>query len=137
MQIPPIGQFRADHDRSDRRQPARLFASIEGTEYDLFLPWGRDDEPDADSLAFAPAVLAALDQILDEAIGYVGRYVDMERKGVAHSRPYVTAVYCDALSARVEVDFTWEMQMYTRWTVAFHWDGSGRRTPIELKVRPC
>ena len=35
MQIQPAEQFRPDHDTTDRHVPARLFASIGGTEYEL------------------------------------------------------------------------------------------------------
>lgn len=136
MQIPPAEQFRPEHDRHNLRLPARYFAPIAGTGYDLHVPEGVEDEPDTASIAFAETVLAALDAILEEAVEHVRRYADVERLGIASGRPDVHGVFCDAQYGWVEVGFSWEVQMNISWTVAFHWSGTGRRSPIELSVRP-
>jgi hypothetical protein len=136
MQIPLADQFRPEHDERDPRLPVRWFSPVAGTGYDLHVPEGVEDEPDATSLAFARTVLPALDAIVDEAVEHVRRYVDVERLGIARGRPDVHGVFCDAANARVEVGFTWEAQMYTFFTVTFRGDGTGPRMPVELSVRP-
>ena len=136
MQIPSAEQFRPEHDRHNPRLPVRYFAPIAGTGYDLHVPEGVEDEPDAASLVFAQAVLPALDAIVDEAVEHVRRYADTERLGIARGRPDVHGVFCDAPCERVEIGFSWEAQMNISWTVAFHWNGTGRRSPVELSVRP-
>lgn len=136
MQIPSAEQFRPEHDRHNPRPPARYFAPVVGTGYDLHVPEGVEDEPDTASIAFAETVLPALDAILDEAVEYVRRYADAERLGIARSRPEVHGVFCDARYERVEVGFSWEAQLYLFWTVAFRWNGTGRRSPVELSLRP-
>lgn len=136
MQIPPTERFRREYSRQNRRLPARYFAPIAETRYDLYVPEGVEDEPDIASIAFAETVLAALDATLDEAVEHVRRYVDAERLGIASGRPDLHGVFCDAQYERVEVGFSWEVQLYLFWTVSFHWDGTGRRTPIEMSVRP-
>lgn len=114
----------------------RYFAPIAGTGYDLHVPEGVADEPDAASLAFAQAVLSAIDAIVNEAVEHVRRYADVERLGIARGRPDLHGVFCDAQDERVEVGFSWEVQLYLIWTVSFHWDGTGRRTAVQLSVRP-
>jgi hypothetical protein len=136
MQIPPADRFRSEHDRRNPRLPVRWFAPVPDTGYDLHVPEGVEDEPDAASIAFARTVLPALDAIVDEAVEHVRRYVDAERLGIARGRPDVHGVFCDAAYERVEVSVSWEVQMNTMWTVSFHWDGTGRRAPVELSVRP-
>jgi hypothetical protein len=133
MHIPSADQFRSEPGSG---VPVRYWAAIPGTGYDLHVPEGADFEPDAASLAFAEAVLSDLDAILDEAVEHVRRYVDVDRLGLAGRRPEPTGVFCDAGRERVEVSFSWEVQLYTLWTVAFRWGGAGRRTPVELSVRP-
>jgi hypothetical protein len=136
MQIPSADRFRPERDRHNPRLPVRYCAPIPDTGFDLHVPEGVEDEPDTASIALAQTVLPALDAILDEAMEHVRRYVDTERLGIARERADVHGVFCDAAYTRVEVGFTWEVQPYTFWTVAFHWDGTGRRTPVELSVRP-
>ena len=136
MQIPSADRFRAERDRYNPRLPVRYHAPIPDTGYDLHVPEGVEDEPDAASIAFAQTVLAALDAIVDEAVEHVRSHVDAERLGIARGRPDVHGVFCDAAFARVEVGFTWQVQPYSFWTVAFHWDGTGRRSPVELSLRP-
>lgn len=136
MQIPSADRFRPDRDRYYPRLPVRYYAAIANTGYDLHVPEGAEDEPDAASIAFAAAVLPALDAILDEAVEHVRKYADVERLAIARGRPDVHGVFCDAQYERVEIGFSWEVQMYISWTVAFHWDGTGRRSPVELSVRP-
>jgi hypothetical protein len=136
MQIPSAEQFGLEHDRHNPRLPARYFAPIAGTGYDLHVPGGVEDEPDTASIAFAETILPALDAILDEAVEHVRRYADVERVGIARARPDVHGVFCDAQYERVEIGFSWEAQMNVSWTVAFHWSGTGRRSPVELSVRP-
>ena len=136
MQIPSADRFRAERSRHNPRLPVRFFAPVAGTGYDLNVPEGVEDEPDAASLAFAATVLPAIDAVLDEAVEHVRRYVDAERMGIARGRPDLHGVFCDAEHARVEVSFSWEVQLYLLWTVAFHWNGTGRRNPMEMSVRP-
>jgi hypothetical protein len=135
MQIPSADRFRRERDTHNPRLPVRFYAPVPDTGYDLHVPEGVEDEPDTASIAFAQAVLPALDEILDEAMEHVRRYVDAQRLGIAQGRPDVHGVFCDAAYARVEVGFSWEVQANTFWTVAFRWDGTGRRTPVELSVR--
>lgn len=136
MQIPPAERFRHEQSRHNPGLPVRYFAPIAGTGYDLHVPEGAEDEPDAASLAFGRVVLPTIDAVLDEAVEHVRRYVDADRLGIARGRPDVHGVFCDAQNQRVEVGFSWEAQLYLFWTVAFHRDGAGRRTPVELSVRP-
>ena len=136
MQIPSADRFRREHSRHHRRLPVRYFAAIAGTGFDLHVPEGVEDEPDAASLVLAQAVLPAIDAIMDEAVEHVRRYVDAERLGIARGLPDLHGVFCDAQYERVEVGFSWEVQLNLFWTVAFHWDGTGRRSPVELSVRP-
>ncbi|HEU4881448.1 MAG TPA: hypothetical protein VFT45_04355 [Longimicrobium sp.] len=136
MQIPSADRFRPERDQHNPRLPVRWYAPVPDTGYDLHVPEGVEDEPDPASITFAQTVLAALDAILDEAMEHVRRYVDAQRLGIAQGRADVHGVFCDAACARVEVGFSWEIQMNVLWTVAFYWDGSGRRTPVELSVRP-
>ncbi|HEX6371856.1 MAG TPA: hypothetical protein VF006_23235 [Longimicrobium sp.] len=136
MHIPPADRFRSERDRNNPRLPVRCFAPVAGTGYDLLVPEGVENEPDAASLALAQVVLPAIDAIVDEAVDHVRRYVDAERLGIAAGRPDVHGVFCDAAYERVEVSFSWEVQIYLLRTVAFHRDGTGRRTPVELSVRP-
>lgn len=135
MQIPSADRFRPEHDPRNPRLPVRFFAPVPGAGYDLHVPEGADGEPDAASLAFAGAVLSALDAIVDEAVQHVRGYADAERLGIARGRPDLHGVFCDAAYQRVEVGLSWQAQMYILWTVAFRWNGSGRRSPDELSVR--
>jgi hypothetical protein len=136
MQIPPADQFRPERDPRDPRLPVRWFAPVADSGYDLHVPEDAEGEADAASVAFAGAVLPALDSMVDEAVGHVRKYADAERLGIAHGRPDVHGVFCDARYERVEIGFSWEAQMYILWTVAFQGDGAGRRSPVELSVRP-
>jgi hypothetical protein len=136
MQIPSADQFRPERDSHNPRLPVRWYAPVPDTGYDLHVPEGVEDEPDAASIALAQTVLPALDAMVDEAMEHVRRYVDAGRLGMAQGRADVHGVFCDAAYARVEVSFSWEIQMNVLWTVAFHWDGAGRRTPVELSMRP-
>ena len=133
MRIPSADEFRHEPDTG---APARYWAPIPGTGYDLHVPEGAEFEPDAASLAFARVVLPALDDILDDAVEAVRRYADFGRLGLEGRRPEPTGVFCDAGRERVEISFTWEVQLYTLWTVAFRWGDGGRRTALEVSARP-
>jgi hypothetical protein len=133
MQIPSADGFSREPDSG---APARYWAAVPGAGFDLHVPEGAGFGPDAASLAFAEKVLPHLDAILNEAREHVRRYADAERLGIAHGRPELHGVFCDVARRRVEVGFSWEVQMHIFWTVAFHWDGAGRRTPVELSIRP-
>ncbi|HEY0018034.1 MAG TPA: hypothetical protein VGC13_17090 [Longimicrobium sp.] len=136
MQIPSADQFRPERDPGNPRLPVRWFAPIADEGYDLHVPEGAEGEADAASVAFAGVVLSSLDAIMDEAVEHMRKYADAERLGIGRGRPDVHGVFCDARYERVEIGFSWEAQMYILWTVAFRWDGAGRRSPVELSVRP-
>jgi hypothetical protein len=136
MQIPSADRFRSERDPHNCRLPVRYFAPVPDSACDLHVPEGAEGEADPASIVFAQTVLADLDAIVDQAVAHVRHYVDAERLGIAGGRPDVHGVFCDAAYARVEVGFSWEVQMNTLWTVAFHQDGTGHRSPVELSVRP-
>jgi hypothetical protein len=133
MLIPSADQFRSDPGTDT---PTRCWAALSEAGYDLAVPEGVEWEPEARSLAFAETVLPAVDSILDEAVDHVRRYADVQRLGIGSSRPELLCVFCDAAWERVELSFFWEVQLYIHWTVAFHWSGTGARTPVELSIKP-
>jgi hypothetical protein len=133
MPIPPAESFRSEPG-SDT--PTRCWAALPEAGYDLAVPEGVEWEPEARSLVLAEVVLPVLDSTLDEAIDHVRRYADVQRLGIASSRPELLCVFCDAPRERVELSFYWEAQLYILWTVAFDWSGTGARTPVELSIRP-
>ncbi|HEX8321356.1 hypothetical protein [Longimicrobium sp.] len=133
MLIPPAENFRSE---SGSDIPMRCWASLPEMGYDLGVPVGVEWEPEARSLALAETVLPSIDSILDEAVGHVRKYADVQRLGIVSSRPELLCVFCDAARERVELSFFWEVQLYIHWTVAFHWSGTGARTPLELSIRP-
>jgi hypothetical protein len=135
MQIPPADLFRPERDSG---RPPRVWASVPDTGFDLYVP---DCDPDGDSvpaaasLALAATVLADLDALRDAAVAHLARYVDAERLLLVGT-PHVLGVSCDAGRARVELSLNWDSALYTLWTVAFVWHADGRRSPVELSVRP-